>query len=71
MKITSKKNGPNVLMFDKAKKIIIKKGDSVEEKELQVIAFCRCGHSKNMPFCDGTHKEVNFNADEAEVEIQE
>lgn len=23
-------------------------------------ALCRCGHSKNKPFCDGKHKQVNF-----------
>lgn len=24
------------------------------------IALCRCGGSSNKPFCDGTHKEINF-----------
>ncbi len=24
------------------------------------VALCRCGASKNKPFCDGTHKEVGF-----------
>jgi CDGSH-type Zn-finger protein len=24
------------------------------------ITFCRCGHSANAPFCDGTHKRNNF-----------
>jgi CDGSH-type Zn-finger protein/uncharacterized Fe-S cluster protein YjdI len=24
--------------------------------------LCRCGHSANKPFCDGTHKTVNFEA---------
>ena len=26
-------------------------------------ALCRCGHSQNKPFCDGAHKEANFQAD--------
>lgn len=27
-----------------------------------VIALCRCGHSKNKPFCDGAHKSSGFQA---------
>ncbi|MBU2665297.1 CDGSH iron-sulfur domain-containing protein [Actinoplanes bogorensis] len=26
------------------------------------IALCRCGRSAVKPFCDGTHKVVNFHA---------
>lgn len=28
------------------------------------IALCRCGQSKNRPFCDGSHKGCNFAAAE-------
>ena len=27
------------------------------------VAFCRCGESKNKPFCDGSHKEAGFKSD--------
>jgi len=27
------------------------------------IAVCRCGASRNKPFCDGSHKEVEFEND--------
>lgn len=41
-------------------------------KEYPVIencALCRCGQSKNKPFCDGTHADINFNGTEtADIE---
>lgn len=71
MKINIKKNGPNVIMFKGKTKIKLKKGDKEEKIETQVIALCRCGGSKNKPFCDGTHNEIKFEAEEVELEIPE
>ncbi len=30
--------------------------------ERDVVALCRCGKSAIKPFCDGTHKAINFRA---------
>ena len=27
------------------------------------IHLCRCGHSQDKPFCDGTHRQVNFQSE--------
>lgn len=37
----------------------------VREYPLQErYALCRCGQSKNKPFCDGTHADIHFNGTE-------
>ncbi len=37
-------------------------GEALETKP--VMALCRCGHSRNKPFCDGSHKEHGFKSED-------
>jgi CDGSH-type Zn-finger protein len=30
----------------------------------EAVALCRCGQSKNKPFCDGSHRQCAFQAAE-------
>jgi CDGSH-type Zn-finger protein/uncharacterized Fe-S cluster protein YjdI len=34
------------------------------------VALCRCGASKNKPYCDGSHKAVGFDAPAAFIEVR-
>lgn len=38
----------------------VTKGDGSSEKKCGGTAFCRCGGSKNQPYCDGTHMSLKF-----------
>lgn len=49
-------NGPLMLKGDF--KMVDAKGNEIQVTDPTYL--CRCGHSKNKPFCDGMHKEKNF-----------
>lgn len=38
--------------------IVLSDGSSIKREKASY--FCRCGDSENKPFCDGSHKRVNF-----------
>lgn len=49
-------NGP-LLVYGTLK---LKSADGTERLENRTTAFCRCGHSQNKPFCDGSHAKEGF-----------
>ena len=55
-KITALANGH--LMVEGT--ISVTKVDGTNEVKENKSFLCRCGHSANKPFCDGSHKKNNF-----------
>ncbi len=49
-------NGP-LLVYGN---LMVKGKDGQVEQKSKVTAFCRCGASGNKPYCDGTHKKIDF-----------
>lgn len=56
MEIVVRKNGPYLVTGTVQLKDY--EGNPIECQE--TVALCRCGHSGNKPFCDGSHKQVGF-----------
>jgi len=57
LKITLKPNGPAIIDCNSAE--ITMPDGSTEMKEGKVV-LCRCGASKNKPYCDGAHRDCGF-----------
>jgi CDGSH-type Zn-finger protein len=56
--LTLRANGPILVQGDV--KVIDAEGNEIDRGGR--VAFCRCGASANKPFCDASHKAVNFEA---------
>jgi CDGSH-type Zn-finger protein len=64
-KILPLPNGPYYLLNDLELKVVENLQNSKGEPLSTVlgVALCRCGASKNKPFCDGTHATVGFSSE--------
>ncbi|HXZ60839.1 MAG TPA: CDGSH iron-sulfur domain-containing protein [Steroidobacteraceae bacterium] len=73
-RVVVSKNGPYLVSggVPLARQTIVadKEGGSEQWRESRAFppqesyALCRCGHSGNKPFCDGTHKKIGFDGAE-------
>ena len=56
MKVEVTPDGPYVI---KTKCLIVHR-DGKEEIKTGTVSLCRCGASGNKPYCDASHKRINF-----------
>ena len=61
--IRCRENGPYVVQGEI--KVLDSQGNEFKLPQgKDTIALCRCGHSKQRPFCDGSHRGCGFQANE-------
>jgi len=61
MKITVNKNSS--LRIEGEFTIYDAEGKAFDLAGRTSISLCRCGHSGNKPFCDGTHRQIEFQSE--------
>ena len=59
-KVIVRNNGPLRLEGDIT--IVDQDGKAFGLAGRTVVSLCRCGHSANKPFCDGTHNKIGFDS---------
>lgn len=59
--ITASANGP--LQVQGA--FVLRSADGLNQWEGTVTELCRCGGSRNKPFCDGTHEDIGFRTEDS------
>jgi CDGSH-type Zn-finger protein len=60
-KITANNHGP--LRIEGEFTLCDMTGAAYDVAGRTVISLCRCGASENKPFCDGSHKRINFQSE--------
>ncbi len=60
-KVTVRNNGP--LRIEGEFTICDAEGNPFDLAGRTGISLCRCGHSENKPFCDNSHKKVEFQSE--------
>jgi hypothetical protein len=56
LKIEVSPNGPYIIKSQ----CLIVHSNGKEEIKTGTLALCRCGSSGNKPYCDGTHRKIQF-----------
>src|SRR5258706_15770213 len=61
-KIGCSPNGPYYLLNDMDVRPVpnLRRASGEACANVRAVALCRCGASKNKPFCDGTHSVIGF-----------
>ena len=62
MRISALENGPNKIEVEGATAWTVVRDGREETIPRGTIFLCRCGHSENKPFCDGTHNKIGFDS---------
>lgn len=57
-RIETRANGPYVVVGPVT--IVDADGREIAVDAGQVVTLCRCGHSGDKPFCDSSHRRVDF-----------
>jgi CDGSH-type Zn-finger protein len=60
-KITVKNNGS--LRVEGDFELFDLSGKKFDLNGRTTVSLCRCGHSKDKPFCDSSHREVGFQSE--------
>ena len=64
-KITVNNNGS--LRIEGDFEIVDKAGNTYDLGGREIVSICRCGLSKNKPFCDGSHKGTDMSPVKSEA----